>query len=234
VIPEFLTDLLEPGHELRPVEQGVWSALGGEARYDRRAAGYDFVVGSRLYNRLFWGSSPATYAAFARRATASATGPLLDAACGSLVFSADAYADTARPLILVDLSLGMLRAARARLAARGRPSDRLALVQADIHRLPFRRASFPTVMCMGAVHLFDDLAPLMSSLRRVVSGDGRLFLTSLVRHRWIGRSYLRALHAAGEVGSPRSKDELITAIQKAGTPPPIESSIEGSMAFIVV
>src|SRR5688500_5856184 len=87
----FLSELLAPDRTLRLVNDRIWSALpegGPDQRYDRRAAAYDRVVGSRLYNRVLWGSSPAAYAAFAARAVSSDAGPMLDAGCGSLVFTA--------------------------------------------------------------------------------------------------------------------------------------------------
>lgn len=39
-----------------PVIESSWAAP--ESVYDRRAAAYDAMVGSRLYNRLAWGTDP--------------------------------------------------------------------------------------------------------------------------------------------------------------------------------
>lgn len=115
------------------------------APYDSRAAAYDRVVGSTLYNRLIWGASTDLYRAFARRAVASGDGPLLDAGAGSAVFTDRAYADTDRPLILVDRSLGMLEAARDRIAKRagGSLPASVTLLQADANELPLRDTSSP-------------------------------------------------------------------------------------------
>jgi SAM-dependent methyltransferase len=103
---------------LRPAGNGVLSALppGDEgAPYDRRAAAYDRLVASPLYNRLLWRPSPRTYAAFAAEALHAGDGPLLDVACGSGVFTAAAYRHADRPLVLADRSLAMLGRARGRL-----------------------------------------------------------------------------------------------------------------------
>jgi SAM-dependent methyltransferase len=108
------------GRILRSAGGPVLSALSvGEegAAYDRRAALYDHLVASRLYNRLLWGASPAAYAGFAARALGSGDGRLLDVACGSLVFTADAYRHSARPVVLVDRSSAMLQRAARRLGA---------------------------------------------------------------------------------------------------------------------
>jgi ubiquinone/menaquinone biosynthesis C-methylase UbiE len=233
-LPSFVADLLRPGVALRDAGDGVWSAFGSaapEQRYDRRAALYDAVVGSRVYNRAFWGSSPATYAAFARRAVQSDAGVMLDAGCGSLVFSAAAYAASRRPTVLVDRSLGMLRKAHARLTTAGRPSAPVAFLQADIRDLPFRKASLSTVLCMGMLHLFEDLDVVLAGLSVMASPAGQLFATSLVADRWLGRRYLALLHAAGEVATPRTFTDVRAAIERVRRP--VESTREGNMAFFV-
>ena len=78
------------------------------APYDRKAAVYDRVVGARAYNRVIWGTSTTAYRKFASEALASGTGPMLDAGCGSAVFTAGVYRRASRPLVLVDRSIGML------------------------------------------------------------------------------------------------------------------------------
>ena len=240
LVPAILSDLLSPGRVARLAKDGIWSALpeGQDAgRYDGRASAYDAVVGSRLYNRLVWGSSPAAYAAFAERAVQSDRLPLLDAGCGSLVFTADIYARARRPLVLVDRSLGMLGAAAVRLRRRRREgAPETIFLQADVLDLPFRPECFGTVLSMGMLHLFDDAEGFVGALRRVLAPDGHLFLTSLVTSRRIGRTYLAMLHRAGEVALPRTHRQLVEAIQgsRPGPPGRIDSYLQGSMAFLTV
>ena len=134
----------------------VPSALDTEdlgAPYDRRAAVYDPLVANRLYNRLVWGTSPASYRAFAAEAVADGGGPLLEVACGTAAFTADAYAATVRPVQLVDRSRAMLERAAARLSE----APHVTLLQADVLSLPFEVQGFDTVLAMGLVHLLDDL-----------------------------------------------------------------------------
>jgi len=145
------------GRTLRPAGDGVLSALppGDQgAPYDRRAAAYDRLVASPLYNRLLWRASPRTYAAFAAEALQAGDGPLLDVACGSGVFTAAAYRHADRPLVLADRSLAMLERARRRL---GSAAPAVYFVQADLFDLPFAAGAFETVACHGALHVFDDL-----------------------------------------------------------------------------
>jgi len=118
VAATWIHDLVRPGRQLARAGDGLLSALGPGERdspYDRHAVLYDHVVGNRLYNRLLWGASPASYTAFAATAVAGAQGPLLDVGCGSAVFTAAAYRTAGRPLVLVDRSLGMLARAAQRL-----------------------------------------------------------------------------------------------------------------------
>ncbi len=230
--PEALDGLLLPDRGLRPIADGVLSALpaddAGDAAYDRRAAMYDRLVGSRLYNRLVWGSSPRAYAAFAARALQAGEGPLLDAACGSAVFTGSVYRDAARPVVLVDRSTGMLRRAAQRVD--GGTHAPPVLLQADLLDLPFVPGSFATVACHGALHLFEDLPRALRALRAQLAPEGILYATSLAAETTIGRRYLALLHHAGEVAAPRRATELLAAARDALRDVTLHR--DGSMVFI--
>jgi len=197
------------GRTLRPAGDGVLSALppGDEgAPYDRRAAAYDRLVASPLYNRLLWRTSPRTYAAFAAEALHAGDGPLLDVACGSGVFTAAAYRHADRPLVLADRSLAMLGRARGRL---GLAAPEVSFVQADLFDLPFAAGAFETVACHGALHVFDDLPEALRALRAQLAPGGTLYVTSLVAETPIAARYLALLHHAGEVATPRRQADLL-------------------------
>src|SRR5437660_6141430 len=111
---EQLKDVLAEGCIIRRLEDDIYSALPHlphKHLYDRRAAAYDSVVSNRLYNRLMWGTSPLDYVAFAREAVSHPAGRMLDAGCGSLLFTAQAYLASDRQVIAFDQSLQMLRRA---------------------------------------------------------------------------------------------------------------------------
>ena len=225
--------LLLPACPVRPLGTGALSALpeGAPAgHYDGFARLYDRVVGSACYNRLLWGTDPADYRAFAVRAVTDGAGPLLDAGCGSAAFTAAAYAATARPVVLVDRSAGMLAAAGRRIAAAGGPA--LPRVQADLFDLPFRPRAFGTVLSMGMLHLFDDAEALVGNLRAALAPGGRLFLTALVAATPVGRRYLAALHRAGEVARPRTFAQTRALVARA-TGVRVEAVRRGSMAYLV-
>ena len=189
-----------------PVIESSWAAP--ESVYDRRAAAYDAMVGSRLYNRLAWGTDPDDYAAFARRAVASADGPLLDVAAGTATATADAYLASRRPVVVTDRSRGMLALAARRLTVDGRPRPDTRFVQADAYALPFPPGGFDTVLCLGFLHLVDDPTGFVDGLLAQLRPGGRLFASSLVSPGGFGTRYLRLLHRLGEVAAPRTAGQL--------------------------
>lgn len=232
-------ETLAEGRALRRVAEGVCSALAEGAHehlYDRRAAVYDAVVGTRLYNRLMWGTLPADYEEFARRAFVHGRGvhggPLLDAGCGSFLFTARAHCESARAGVAFDQSLRMLARGRERLRRTcGRVPSRLRLLQADLGDMPFRAASFPTVLCLNVLHQYADAAGLLADLRRLLAPGGRLFLTSLVlTGRRVGDRYLKLLHGSGEFVRPRRADELEALLTEAFGRAAV-FVLRGSMAF---
>jgi SAM-dependent methyltransferase len=236
-IDEGFAALLSVPDRLRLVEPAIYSILSPDAPaqpYDRRSRLYDAVVGSDLYNRTMWGVDRRNYGAFAAGAAAAdSTGWHLDAGCGSLVFTHEIYrAASPRPRVLVDKSLGMLRAARARLSSAGSAAaERTILLQADLLELPFRPQAFTTVLSMGMLHLFRDPAALVQDLANIVAPGGSLWLTSLVRGRPWGDQYLQLLHLAGEVAAPRSAAEVQSLLtSKTGWPAVICQ--EGNMLFV--
>lgn len=178
------------------------------ARYDGRAAFYDRLVSSRVYNRLAWSTSPLDYERFAAKAVASSTGPLLDVAAGTATATAAAYRASTRPIVLADRSKDMLVRAARRVARGGRVRDGVRFVHADAFDLPFEPGGFDTVVCFGFLHMVEDAAGLLDRLRAQLRPGGTLFCSSLVAATPVGRRYLSLLHRAGEVAAPRTADEL--------------------------
>lgn len=202
---------------LRAVGDDIWSVLPqatGQQQYDSIAAAYDRIVGNRIYQRLAWGNDVARDAQLARDAVVG-DGWLLDAGCGSLVFTAEVHRDSRRPTVLLDLSVGMLQRARDRVAdASGRVPDHLVLLQGDVLALPFAPASFTTVLCPGIIHLFEGHEALIESLASVMAPGADLFLSSLVTDRAVGAFLLRQMQNRGEVPLPIHSGELADKLRK--------------------
>jgi SAM-dependent methyltransferase len=235
---KWIEDVMGDGRPLRQLEERLFSVLpegtAGHA-YDGRARAYDRMIGSGLYNRIAWGTSPADYRRFARRAVQSAPGGwFLDAGCGTLLLTADAYlAAPTRPIVVLDQSLGMLKRARERVLGGGkRLPPHIVFLQADLLDLPFRPGAFRTVMSMGMLHLFADAGPLAAKLESLLLPDGGLFLTSLVENGRLGDRYLRLLHRQGEVAAPRTAAALEAQL-RAVIRRPLDYTVTGNMTYAV-
>jgi len=232
-----LMDVVADDRVVRLIEDDIYSVLPNASvpyHYDKRAALYDLVVGTRLYNAVMWGTCPGDYTDFARQAlNSSRDDQFLDAGCGSLLFTARTYVESKRRIIAFDQSLAMLRRARQRLMRlSGRVPEHIYLLQADLADLPFRRESFRTVLCLNVLHQFADAAALISNLNDLVIDGGSMYLTSLVStNRSVGNWYLNALYRSGEFVRPRNERGLKELVDKASTQN-ISYRVKGNMAFI--
>ncbi len=236
-----LERLLRAGVPCHEVDRGIVSVLPKElarSQYDvwARVVFYDHVVASRLYNRVVWGTTPTDYVAFEKRALGSRpSGWVLNAGCGSLVFTAELFAhDTGRPVVLLDRSLRMLRRARHRLDRLcGQVPEHLILVQGDLFDLPFKTSAFATVSCPAVIHAFEDPAQAARQLVRVLAPAGTLFLTSLVTvpGRGFANRYLRGMHRGGEIAAPRSATDVAERLTAIGGLMNLNHKAIGSMGY---
>lgn len=232
-----LKEVVEEERSVRLIEADIYSVLPDTSvqhHYDQRASLYDSFVSTRLYNFVMWGTSPSNYVQFAHQALNSSTdGMFLDAGCGSLLFTASIYVSSNRRIVAFDQSLAMLRLARQRLRKlSGRVPGHIRLLQADLNDLPFRRKSFRTILCLNVLHQFADGIGLVSGLNKLLSGDGNLYLTSLVsNNRTIGDWYLKALYQTGEFVRPRNERELRELFTRAFGQQ-VSYWEKGNMAFV--
>src|SRR5204862_6558261 len=158
---------------------------------------YDLIVGTNLYHKLIWGTTSQSYTEFARQAiTSIPNGIIVDAGCGSLLFTAPLYLEMDRQVIAFDQSLEMLKHARKRLIKlAGSIPNHITLLQADLLDLPFQLSCFDICLSLNVVHMFDDLDGLIKILSSLTKDTGHLFITSLIRNdRMLGDLYLKLLH----------------------------------------
>ena len=234
-IPGLLADTLRDDARPHLADEGIWSVLPedmGEADWDSIASSYDRLARTRLYSRLVWGADPADYTAYAREALAATDeGGLMDVACGSLTFTDDVYARAARPVVLLDRSLGMLRMGRERLAKRG-GNPRLVLLHADGLALPFRDETFTTVASHGSLHAFEDLGSAVAELHRCLAPGGRLFLTGLVdTGRWIGLQWMKMLQRSHHFATIRTADEFTGIVADITGDRPV-ADVRGNLVYV--
>lgn len=107
---------------------------------------------------------------------AAPAGDVLDNGCGNGMFL-EYLANKGFPIrtyVGTDISTGMLRHARGRIAAHT-GSDTL-LVRADACRLPFANASFDVVFARGLLHHLPDPAQGASEMARVLRPGGSVIV----------------------------------------------------------
>lgn len=215
----MINDLLNTSNLLE-VSEGIFSVLDEsrqQSGYDGHVLAYDAIAGNRFFNRLFWGNWPSNYTKFCQESLSRSTQkPVLDVGCGSLVFTAAAYANSNRQqVVLLDRSLGMLKRARERLEQiRGSVCENIVFLQGDVFDLPFKDNAFGTVISHGLLHMHDSKTGILSELERVKSDDGTISVTSLVNDKGLGRRYLQKLEKSGQTGkniNSKSLDQLLTS-----------------------
>lgn len=209
-IPRFneneLSALLPPNTTLRSVEPNIYSVLphnetGNE--YDTQFGFiYDLVACNPIYNRLIWGYSVKIFPQIAYDALRSTSeGYVLDLGCGSLAFTAKAYSQYKdRPVVLADQSLKMLRMAKSRLEKQnGKVPENLVFLHADALQLPFQENAFTTIISENLLHCLDDTSILLKQLKCIISKNGKIYFTTLVKGNRLADKYLQALADNGKL-----------------------------------
>ncbi|MFH1153549.1 MAG: class I SAM-dependent methyltransferase [Pseudomonadota bacterium] len=212
-----LSALLRENTILRSVEPGIYSVLpdnesGNE--YDTQFGFiYDLVACNPIYNRLVWGYSVKMFPKIATDALQSCfEGNVLDLGCGSLAFTAKAYSQYAeRPVVLADQSLKMLRMAKSRLIRQnGKVPDNLVFLHSDALNLPFQENVFATILSENLLHCLDETGILLRQLTNILSENGRIYFTTLVKSDRLADKYLQALADSGKLISRTVADHQET------------------------
>jgi ubiquinone/menaquinone biosynthesis C-methylase UbiE len=107
----------------------------------------------------------------------------------------------------LDVSIGMLRRARWRLASYG---ERCTLIRDDASALPFPDATFDAVTCLEALEFTPRPEHTLDELMRVLRPGGVLLLSNRIgRARWFpGRAYTDEQLIDLMCGYPLSKIEI--------------------------
>jgi ubiquinone/menaquinone biosynthesis C-methylase UbiE len=203
-----LSALLLGNISLRTVEPNIYSVLpdndsGNE--YDSIfGLIYDWVACNPIYNRLIWGYSVKIFSRLTAEALhSSPNGLVLDIGCGSLAFTSKIYGQyTERPVVLLDQSLKMLRMGKKRLMKQtGRVPENMVFLHADARKLPFQENTFTTILSQNLLHCLGDTSILLKQLKAIISKNGNLYFTTLVRANRFADKYLEALADSGKLVS---------------------------------
>jgi ubiquinone/menaquinone biosynthesis C-methylase UbiE len=231
-----LNDLIHPSFRLVKTEQEIYSVLPEDLRgqhdYDTKAWFYDTLIGNSLYNRVVWKSSLQDYANFANVAANASRDLMLDAGCGTLVFTKAIHQQARRQTILLDRSMGMLRRAQKALRSSCGYSGTTFLLQADVFSLPFLDGCFGTILSMGVLHLFEQPQLLLRCFAQKLKPGGSIYVSSLVAETNLGRRYLNLLHRAGEVGMPCQASQIKALCEKQAGLSMEKFTVIGNMAYM--
>lgn len=117
------------------------------------------------------------------------------------------------------LGIDVSRRMMSQLLRKGPPAN-LALVRADLRRLPVRSRSAKAVLVAHVLHLIADWRTVLQECRRVLQAGGVLFLLQEEGKRFPAREYYIAL--AGERGllrpvlGTRSVDDVLDFVRQIG------------------
>ena len=233
---ETVLNSLIPGSiNIRQVEPHIYSVYSkGEHTniYDKTSIFYDLVVSNRFYNQVMWGYRTSEFLSFCHDRLASSTeGCVLDIGCGSLVFTARAYAGyPERPVVFSDESIKMLRAAKSRLKKlNGSIPSNMVFLHADAQQLPFNPRSFHTIISMNMLHVLQDIKRVILGMENVLDDGGTMSFTSLILNNRFGDRYLKLLGRMGQV-VPRTPTQLLSTFTELGIS--VEYHVKGNMMFI--
>jgi ubiquinone/menaquinone biosynthesis C-methylase UbiE len=233
-IEERLGEIVLDDVHLREVEPHIYSFNPDNeaAYYDEFGGIYEVVACNRYYNKLIWGYSISEYRHLCVDALESSKDEwVLDAGCGSLAFTAKTYIlHAARPTVLLDQSIRMLRLARSRLMKlNGAVPGNMVFIQGDMTHLPFRDGSIRTVVALNVLHAVQDAGVMMLELRRVMAEKGSMTLTTLVKNHRLADRYIDKL---GKMGAlvPRSLAQLLDICKEIAMP--VQYLTRGNLAFV--
>ncbi|WP_123847838.1 class I SAM-dependent methyltransferase [Chitinophaga lutea] len=218
---------------LKTVDRDIYSSLENPkgARYDNKAKYYERVVGTRLFNRLFWGTLPSDYTNFARNAIVDTKGSVLDVGCGGLTQTASLYKTTTNECVLADRSVEMLKIARSRLMDNdGSIPSNIRLLQTDAFHLPFPHNTFDTVCSFGTIHLFDNKQEFVDGLLRVLKSGGKFYFLSMTTEKLIARLFMAQLRPFKEFGQLFSAGQTLSLFDSDRLE--VKSYMKGSVIFI--
>lgn len=156
--------------------------------YDAVAPGFD-----RRYGTFDYRGVAQALLAFVAASTRDSSPRVLEAGCGTGHWLRLLTDHTPSRLVGLDLSAGMLR-----VACTAVPEAPLIRARADA--LPLAAATFDAVVCINAVHHFDDPHTFIRDARRVLRPGGGLFVAGLDPHAgmdtwWLYDAFPEALEA---------------------------------------
>jgi ubiquinone/menaquinone biosynthesis C-methylase UbiE len=150
-----------------------------DARLQRRVQRYGWDLAAAHYETLWRGPLAGVQAALLQAAAVAPGEAVLDVACGSglVSFVAAAAAAPSGRVLGIDLSQGMVEAARHRALHQGlRDAAPLEFLRMDAEQLALPAAGFDVVLCALGLMYLPDPARALQEMQRVLRPGGRVAL----------------------------------------------------------
>lgn len=108
-------------------------------------------------------------------------GVVVDLSCGTGIVARRLVRDSPFHIIAMDYSLEMLKELQARCREQSLDSTRIAIVRADVSRLPLVPDSVDAIYSGAAMHCWPDAEAGMSQIYSALKPGGKLYLTTFLK-----------------------------------------------------
>lgn len=203
-----------------------------ESLYDMIAPWYD--VAAPLMSMTVWNCPPLRYIDWAHRAVGRAAGGrlLVNPVGTGLILEHVHSVHTDFPIVAIDMSRRMLRAARQRLEKAG--VENVALLRAEPENLPFKAGSFRAAMTMNGLNGFHDRPVALTELTRTLEVGGTVAGSALCRGRGaLADRVLAQYERWGIYPMLRGRDYLIEELRGAFGVHDLEFVTHGAVVFFL-
>lgn len=151
-----------------------------ETGYNINSLKYHFFVLNPPWLTFIWGIGFLMTPLYMFKQLEIPTGWVLDAPCGSGIFSAPIYkSNPCAKFVAIDYSMEMLKAAKYR--ARKKGIDNVIFIRADIADLPFVENVFAGALSFAGFHAFPDPAAAGLEIGRVLQNGSPFLMTAACR-----------------------------------------------------
>lgn len=118
--------------------------------------------------------------------------------------------DDGGSVVEMDIAGGMLKKCRERVSDR-----RIAFVQGDVHRLPFRAGAFNLVLCHNTFPHFTDQPESLREMGRVTAAGGRLVISHTMSREAVNSFHHNLGGVVGHDTLPED-DVLVNWLEEGG------------------
>ena len=238
-MPHWFSDIVKSDRIIVEAAPGIFSVVAkpkSNMALERLPSLTPDYIRQDFRSYFTWGSSRKDYAAFCTKAIEShSEGVVLDIGGCSLSYSANAYVEECRSVVVVEHSISALKKAHRKVKkAIGRVPSNFVFLQADFRELPFLDGVFSVVLALGALNTVGAIWELVQHTKRVAARPGEIYMTSLaLTGRWLGDKKLDALHKEGKLAfKPRTVFDLSDRLARRNDG--VDLQVRGNVVYVVM